>query len=106
MYNWVGKKLQEILDKAGMTISDLSAAAGISANQWARVIKGSSRLSVDMAIRLGLVFPGGDAGPYVKNQHYWLYLLYESDVLNASEMIGPMYRNIKVIMAIHDEEKV
>lgn len=100
MHNLVGEKLKELLQLHGKSLQDLSRQTDVHAARWSQVINGTKRLSIDLAVRLGKVFPyPWTPCPLVpfsnSSSKYWLGLQYESDLESAREQDGPMYRNIK-----------
>jgi len=106
MYNLVGDKIRELLEQRGKSINDLARQTDIASSQWAKVIKGSSRLSVDLAIRLGKVFPYDIKEEEINHIYLhpgyhlpWLCLQFLSDLENANEQDGPMYSKIKPLWA-------
>jgi plasmid maintenance system antidote protein VapI len=101
MYNFVGDKLKELLEADNRSIQDLGAQTWMHPARWSQLINGSMRLSVDMAIRLGKVFPG-EAHEEAEEEVYpayptasWLWLQHASDLLNAEVQNGIMYRDMK-----------
>ncbi len=89
MHNFAGEKLKELLDKNGVSFRELALQTEKHPAIWSQVINGTKRLSVDLAIRLSKTFP--ETG----NVQMWLTMQFNSDLLNAKEQDGPMYRNIK-----------
>ncbi len=94
MYNFVGKKIKELLVKYGKSAGELSEQTGIPHHVLGKIINGGVKINSDMAIRLGKVFPDEQACP-LTGYKYWLYLQFSCDVWNAEDLLGPMYRNIK-----------
>lgn len=93
MHNLVGEKIEELLDRHDKSVSELARQTGTAPWAWQKLIKGRIRLNVDLAIRLGKVFPNGKHSD--EDYIYWLFLQYKSDIQNASDEDGPMYRDIK-----------
>lgn len=97
MHNLAGEKLKALLQLHGKSLQDLSRQTDVHAARWSQVINGTKRLSIDLAIRLGKVFYPVWDSPNINycGIAYWLKLQHESDLANAQEQNGPMYRNIK-----------
>jgi len=98
MHNLVGDKIKALLKDAGKSIAELGVRTDTHAGYWSQVINGTKRLSVDLAIKLGKVFPierVTEESPIIEPSAYWLSLQYRSDVKNAVSLDGPMYRKIK-----------
>ncbi len=93
MHNLVGDKLKQLLKLHGKSLQDLSRQTDVHAARWSQVINGTKRLSIDLAVRLGKVFPL-ERNPFDASGS-WLVLQFESDLESAREQDGPMYRNIK-----------
>ncbi len=99
MHNLVGEKLKELLKRHGKSLQDLSRQTDVHAARWSQIINGTKRLSIDLAIRLGKVFPDSPYFIWGNNGYCstdaWLVLQHDSDRQNAEEQDGPMYRNVK-----------
>lgn len=98
MHNLVGVKIKELLEAHKKTIADLGVRTDTHAGYWSQVINGTKRLSVDLAIKLGKVFPierVTEESQPIEPSSYWLSLQHRSDIKNAVALDGPMYRNIK-----------
>lgn len=98
MHNLVGEKLKELLKRHGKSLQDLSRQTDVHAARWSQIINGTKRLSIDLAVRLGKVFPGiigQDMPNYGETRNLWLHWQFLSDKMSAEEQDGPMYRNIK-----------
>lgn len=101
MHNLIGYKLKDLLEQHGKSINDLARQTNVSSNTWARVISGSHRLSIDLAIRLGKVFPSftiitADARVANNGPLSWLRLAHYLDLENAHEQQSDIiFRDIK-----------
>lgn len=98
MHNLAGEKLKELLKLHGKSLQDLARQTDIHASRWSQVINGTKRLSIDLAIRLGKVFPGiigQDMPNYGETRNLWLHWQFLSDKATAEAQDGLMYRNIK-----------
>lgn len=104
MHNFAGDEIKELLRYYDKSIHDLARQTEISPTVWGRVISGGCRISVDLAIRLGKVFPLVDykgtvpLRAYVSKAAWWLNLQFQSDLMNSTEHENDIiYRNIKPI---------
>lgn len=96
-YNLVGDKLRKLLKEHGKSNRELAYQTGAPDWTWSKIINGKARLNVDLAIRLGKVFPLAWDSSITKgcSIQYWLEMQHESDVENSKEQDGPMYIKIK-----------
>ena len=103
MYNYVGKKIKQLLTDENKTVAELAAQSGIPYAVLSKVINGNVKISADMAIRLGKVFGNQEdladmvteyESSNVNAANMWLWYQYKSDIANVKELDGPMYRNI------------
>lgn len=100
MINYVGDKLKELLNKKQRSIAELGVKINLHPGRLSQLINGKTRLSVDMAIRLGKAFPYpwtpcAEVPASNSTVKYWLELQHKADCENATELDGPMYRNIQ-----------
>ena len=112
MHNLVGEKLKELLKLHGKSLQDLSRQTDVHAARWSQVINGTKRLSIDLAIRLGKVFPREKLlieemaflltnmedmhiGEDQRGAFLWLHLDFINNCISSVLQDGPMYRNIK-----------
>lgn len=95
MHNLAGDKLKELLKLHGKSLQDLARQTDVHAARWSQAINGTKRLSIDLAIRLGKIFPDINARSSRESINGWIELQASSDKRNAEEQDGPMYRNIK-----------
>ena len=93
MYNFVGEKIAQFLKNKRRSVEDLAQSTGVSEAIWIGVINGTSRMSTEMAVRLGRVFPNGK--PRYDDFTYWLWLQYKTDLANADQESGPEHLKIK-----------
>lgn len=95
MHNLAGDKLKELLNRQNKLLKDLAAQTDIAAARWSQIVNGTKRLSIDLAIRLGKVFPDINVRSSRESINGWIELQASSDKMNAEEQDGPMYRNIR-----------
>lgn len=85
-----GAVIGGILDDIGVSVRTAAAALGVSHNALANLVRGTSGVSPDMAVRLGAYMRNGADG-----DEFWLRMQMSFDLWHARKRLGSEARKIK-----------